>query len=107
MWARIDKCIQFGRKIDLSGYSAGDVIPAGTMVIWNNSSDTVTVVAASDTESLASVNGLIREDVVIPDGAVFASCAVVIAGKIWADMTDIPTSVESQLPMIEFIRKRS
>lgn len=106
VWARIDKKIHFGRKIDVSSLAAGTVIPAGSMVIWDNTTDTATVVKASDASNLSKVNGLIENEIVVPDGCVFASCAIVTAGKIWADATDVPTSVEAQLPMIEFIRAR-
>lgn len=57
---------------------------------------------------LADVNGLVFEDVCIPEGCILATCAVVRAGRIYADRVfggDIPKSVEAQLPMIEFVRE--
>lgn len=107
VWARIDRKLQFGRLINVSGLAAGTVIPAGSMVIWTNASDYATVVTASDTASLSSVNGLTENDVVVPTGCVYASCAIVTSGKIWADATDVPASVEANLPNIEFIHARS
>lgn len=107
VWARVDKVIHFGRLIDTSSMKAGDVIPAGTMVHFDNSSDKATIIKGTDSEKLTQVNGLIMNDVCVPDGVVFASCAIVTAGKIWADATDVPTSVEAQLPNIEFIRERT
>lgn len=110
VWAEVRRTIQFGRKIDVSKYSAGDVIPAGSMVVWNNTSDVCTIVTAAEitagTAKAANVNGLTYEDVCIPTGCIFASVAIVISGKIWADCTDIPAAVEKNLPMIEFIRMR-
>jgi hypothetical protein len=106
VWARVEKVIHFGRLIDLTGRKAGDVIPAGSMVHFDNESDKAEVIKATDTEKLTTVNGLILNDVCIPEGAVFASCAIVTSGKIWADATDVPKTVEAQLPNIEFIRER-
>lgn len=57
---------------------------------------------------LADVNGLVFEDVCIPEGCILATCAVVRAGRIYADRVfggGIPKSVEAQLPMIEFVRE--
>lgn len=54
------------------------------------------------------VNGLVFEDVCIPEGCILATCAVVRAGRIYADRVfggGIPKSVEAQLPMIEFVRE--
>lgn len=114
VWAEVSKLIQFGRKVDVSKYKAGDVIPAGSMVVWDNTSDECQIVKAEELEApdgsgtvkVSSINGLTYEDVCIPDGCVFASVAIVTSGKLWADATDVPTSVEPNLPMIEFIRVR-
>ena len=57
---------------------------------------------------LSDVNGLVFEDVCIPEGCISATCAVVRAGRIYADRVaggGIPKSVEAQLPMIEFVRE--
>lgn len=57
---------------------------------------------------LTDVNGLVFEDVCIPEGCILATCAVVRAGRIYADRVfggGIPKSVEAQLPMIEFVRE--
>jgi hypothetical protein len=58
--------------------------------------------------NLSDVNGLTFEDVCIPEGCILATCAVVRAGRIYADRVaggGIPKSVEAQLPMIEFVRE--
>lgn len=57
---------------------------------------------------LTDVNGLVFEDVCIPEDYILATCAVVRAGRIYADRVfggGIPKSVEAQLPMIEFVRE--
>ena len=105
VWARVEDVFVGGGTIDVSKYSAGDVIKAGTMVIYAGAGKPVTIVAASDSDNLSKVNGLIWNDVCIPEGAVMATCAVVRKGRIYADRAGIPASVEAQLPMIEFVRE--
>lgn len=63
---------------------------------------------ATASGNLSDVNGLVFEDVCIPEGCISATCAVVRAGRIYADRVaggGIPESVEAQLPMIEFVRE--
>ena len=68
----------------------------------------VVTAGAAANGSLDDVNGLIFEDVCIPEGCILATCAVVRAGRIYADRVNgggIPKAVEKQLPMIEFVRE--
>lgn len=61
-----------------------------------------------DGSNLSDVNGLIFEDVYMPEGTIHATCAVVRAGRIYADRVlggGLPSSIESQLPAIEFVRE--
>lgn len=61
-----------------------------------------------DGSSLEDVNGLIFEDVYMPEGTIHATCAVVRAGRIYADRVaggGLPAEIEDQLPMIEFVRE--
>ena len=109
-WIDVDKMIHFGRKIKLeqAGLHEGDVLPAGTMVHFDNESDFAEVIHGTDSaEKLATVNGLTRHDVRVPSNCIFASVGIVIAGKLWGDATDVPASVEAQLPMIRFERLRA
>lgn len=58
--------------------------------------------------NLSEVNGLIFEDVYMPEGTIHATCAVVRAGRIYADRVaggGLPVDIENQLPMIEFVRE--
>lgn len=67
-----------------------------------------TVKGAPAGGKLTDVNGLVFEDVCIPEGCILATCAVVRAGRIYAGRVfggGIPKSVEAQLPMIEFVRE--
>ena len=80
-------------------------IPGNTEVT-GDIEETVKGVPASG--KLTDVNGLVFEDVCIPEGCILATCAVVRAGRIYADRVfggGIPKSVEAQLPMIEFVRE--
>lgn len=107
VWSRVDKLYQGGGYLDLASLSAGDVIQAGTMVIFNGAGKQVTIVSNDDTDNLAKVNGLVFEDVCIPEGCTLATCAVVRAGRIYADRVNggLPTEIEANLPMIEFVRE--
>ena len=61
-----------------------------------------------DGSDLDDVNGLIFEDVYMPEGTIHATCAVVRNGRIYADRVlggGLPASIESQLPAIEFVRE--
>lgn len=64
--------------------------------------------ADPDGSNLSDVNGLIFEDVYMPEGTIHATCAVVRNGRIYADRVlggGLPSSIESQLPAIEFVRE--
>lgn len=114
VWARVDKLYQGGGVIDTTSLAAGTVIPAGTMVHFAGPGKAVTIVSApanassptsAETTALATVNGLIFDDVCVPTGCKLATCAVVRAGRIYADRVSLPASIESQLPMVEFVRE--
>lgn len=106
VWARVEDVFVGGGTIDVSGMAAGTVIKAGTMVKYNGAGKQVEIIAATaSTDKLATVNGLIWNDVCVPEGAVLATCAVVRKGRIYADRAGIPASVEAKLPMIEFVRE--
>lgn len=98
-----------GCYIDLSGesYKAGDIIPAGTPVIYDGPGAKATIVKISDSENLAKVNGLTYNDVKIPDNCVSATCAVAYKGKIYANRANggegLPKSLIPQLPQIAFV----
>lgn len=107
VWARVDKLYQGGGYLNVANYEVGDIIGAGTMVIFNGAGKEVTIVESTDTDNLTKVNGLVFEDVCIPEGCIHATCAVVKSGRIYADRAGIPASVESnvRLAEIEFVRE--
>lgn len=58
--------------------------------------------------SYSDVNGLVWNDVMIPEGCILATCAVVFGGRIYADRVaggGLPKDIEKNLPMIEFVRE--
>lgn len=97
-----------GNYIELSGdYNAGDVIHAGTPVIYEGPGKKATIVEISDAENLKKVNGLIFNDVCIPNDCISATCAVAYSGIIYANRANggegLPESLKAQLPQITFI----
>lgn len=108
VWVRVDRVEHFGGNLDVTKYQPGDVIPAGSMAIFDQQANTVEIVKATDTAKLSKVNGLIYNDICIPSNPVLATGAIVTSGKIYADragVDGIPPSVEPNLPMISFIRE--
>lgn len=99
-----------GATVTFTQKTAGQVqtcmfIPGNTGVTGNMELTKPGITASG---SLSDVNGLTFEDVCIPEGCTLATCAVVRAGRIYADRVaggGIPKSVEAQLPMIEFVRE--
>lgn len=108
VWIRVDRKEHFGGNLDVSKYQPGDVIPAGSMLIFDQMANTIEVVKSTDTAKLEKVNGLLYNDVCIPSNPVLASGAIVTSGKIYADragVDGIPVAVEKNLPMISFKRE--
>lgn len=90
VWARVDKVAHLGRLINLDDYEAGDLIPAGTGLIFtSNQYAEIVDIATASNEKLAQVNCLSYNDVRIPDGCIRATIAGVEAGKIWAEAAGI------------------
>lgn len=111
VWVRVDRVEHFGGNLDVSLYQPGDVIPAGSMAIFDQQANTVEIVKAdAAADKLAKVNGLIFNDICIPSNPILASGAIVTSGKIYADragVDGIPLAVENNgnLPMISFMRE--
>ena len=109
VWVRVERVEHFGGNLDVSPYKPGDVIPAGSMAIFDQQANTIEIVKAdAAADKLKKVNGLIFNDICIPSNPVLATGAIVTSGKIYADRAGedgIPPSVEPNLPMISFIRE--
>lgn len=104
IWLKVNAQDYVGGTIDLSGYSAGDIIPAGSMCYLDKAGGTLLIVKSTDTaEVLATVNGLLLNEVVVDAGDTYATGACVFSGNIYADrIPTLPTSVKAQLPQIRF-----
>ncbi len=109
VWVRVERVEHFGGNLNVADYKEGDVIPAGSMLIFDQQANTIEVVKANGAaDKLAKVNGLLFNDICIPSNPVLATGAIVTSGKIYADRAGadgIPPSVEPQLPMISFMRE--
>ena len=107
VWTRVRELYQGGGYIDPSDYEPGDVIHAGTPVIFDGPGQKVTVVEITDKENMEKVNGLVFNDVCIPQDCVSATCAVVRNGRIYANRANggegLPKCLIPQLPGIEFV----
>lgn len=126
VWARIENRLAGGGYFDLTKtnpltgatFAAGDLIPAGTMVHYAGPGKELTIIPNSETDASVTAgdcNGLVDNDVLIPENAILATAAVVVKGRIYADRVingtgvgktiGLPTAVEAMLPMIEFVRE--
>lgn len=91
-------------------YAVGDIVEQSGKIYKNKTAiETPEAFTASKwTDITGTVNGLIFEDVCIPEGCTLATCAVVRNGRIYADRVvgaTILPAMESNLPMIEFVRE--
>lgn len=65
---------------DVLTANAGKVIPAGTPVVLDQSTKTLTL---ANTTSASAVDGFTQEDVYVKDGVVAASATVIYDGEIY------------------------
>ena len=111
IWHEVKAKYPVGGVVDLSSYAVGDVIPAGSMLYFNQSTKAVSVILASDTAGLANVNGLLENDIFVDEAAKGTYGAVtatpVYAGEIYIDRVAqaIPDSVLANLPQIVAIHE--
>jgi hypothetical protein len=107
IWLKVNNVDQCGGTIDISGLSAGDIIPAGSMCFLDAAGGTLQIIKDTDTADLGKVNGLLYNDVSIEEGDTYATGAVVFDGVVYADrIPTVPDSVKVQLPMIRFNYER-
>lgn len=91
-------------------YAVGDIVEQAGKIYKNETAieSPEAFTASKWTDITRTVNGLIFEDVCIPDGCTLATCAVVRNGRIYADRVvgaKILPAMEANLPMIEFVRE--
>ena len=116
VFPKVEARYQGGATLDLSQnnpltgkkYAAGDFIPAGSMVVFDQLTHKATLVK-NDAEDLTGVNGLLEHDILIPEGCIAATCTVVRAGEVYCDRvvhptaTGLPAEAAAKLPLIHFI----
>lgn len=104
VWFRVDSVLPSGVLIDISGKSAGDIIPAGSMVAYDHVGGSASIIAATaESTDLATVNGLLKNDIFVDEGATKASGTVVIEGIIYSDRVNVPAGARAGIPRITFI----
>ena len=91
-------------------YKVGDMVEQEGKIYKNKTeiASPEAFTAGKWTDITGTVNGLIFEDVCIPDGCTLATCAVVRNGRIYAGRVvgaKILPAMEPSLPMIEFVRE--
>lgn len=113
IWHEIKGAYPVGGTIaNLADYNVGDVIPSGSMCALDQATHTITIVKAADSDSQASVNGLLQNDIYIDEAVKGengnATGNVVFAGEIYIDRLEeeVPASVLAQLPMIVAIKEK-
>ena len=112
IWHEIKGAYPVGGTIaNLADYKAGDVIPAGSMCALDQAAHTITIVKASDADSLANVNGLLQNDIYVDEAVKGeygnATGNVVFAGEVYIDRLEgeVPAEVLAKLPMIVAIKE--
>lgn len=107
IWHEVKGAYPIGGKVsNLSDFSAGTVIPAGSMCVLDQSTHTVEIVMAGGAHE-ANVNGLLYNDIYVEAGVDNATATVVFAGEIYIDRVAqaISSSVLANLPMIVAIKE--
>lgn len=61
----------------------GKVIPAGTPVVFDQSTKALTVVTGTEETAVAAIDGFTQEDVYVKDGTVSATATVIYDGEIY------------------------
>lgn len=114
VWRKVNAKLQSGGTIALTGYSDGDIIPAGTAVALSAVGGAATVcktkeaVAAAKTAG-ATMFGLTENDIVKVQGDTVGTCAVVLDGEIYVnrlgddDAVKAAVAVKELVPGIKFI----
>lgn len=101
VWRIVRERLLVGASVsNLNSFSAGTVIPAGSMLIVDEVAHTCEVVTdLTATAKLAQVNALLENDIYVEEGVSYATATCVRRGTIYADRTQvaIPASVEARL----------
>lgn len=105
VWFQVDMCYPVGFSVDFSKYKVGDIIPAGSMLVYNYTNDKAEVISAKDIDKLSKVIGLTHSDIYIGKDIIEVTVSCVVKGAICLDVVDeIPTEVINNLRGITFIK---
>ena len=102
---------------NLADFSDYEVIPSGSMCVYDQKAKTIKIVKASDVKTTSNagggvepntVNGLLQHDIYNHRDTEQATGSVVFAGEIYVDRCKekIPDEVLANLPMIVPIREK-
>lgn len=86
-------------------YQVGDTVLHSGLPYTCKTAGAAAWSASNWTAETNNINGLVWNDVMIPEGCQSATCAVVRKGRVYADRAGLPTDIEAKLPMIEFVRE--
>ena len=111
IWHEIKGAFPVGGKITNISSFTGQVIPAGSMCVYDQVTAEITIAKATDIKTTSNsggtitpqkVKGLLQNDVYIDSDVDYATGSVVFAGEIYIDRLaeSIPAEVLAVLPMI-------
>ncbi len=118
IWHEIEGAYPVGGSIENIDDFEGEVIPAGSMCVFDQAAGTITIAKATDIKTSSNaggtiepsdIKGLLQNDVCIDDNVEYATGSVVFAGEIYIDRLAeaIPTEVLAVLPMIVPIHEKA
>lgn len=85
VWREIRHRFPSGGTFEASVLSQnkGKVIPAGTPVVFDQSTKKLTIVTGKESTAVAAIDGFTQEDVYVKDGTTAASATVIYDGEIY------------------------
>lgn len=105
VWQRVDTVMPCGGSIDITALADGEIIPAGSMCAQSVQGGAVTIVKSTDTEALATVVGLLKNDIKKSGNENYATATIVTEGVIYADRVDVPEAAQKALTNILFVKE--
>lgn len=118
VWHAIDGKYPGGGSVsNLSSFTEGQVIPAGSMCVFDHAKHTCKIVKATDIKTSSNsggtvkpedVNGLTENDIWYEKGTTYATATIVYAGLIYSDRLAeaIPAEVWANLSAIKQLKEK-